>query len=187
MATLELALKCGVVVMLLAGAVSDLRTRRIPNLLTLGGAALGLLLNGIYHLGNGLVSSAEGWALGLLLLLIPFFLNALGAGDVKFLALAGAWLGPAFAYHTLIYGAIIGGAVSLGFLIVTGQLGLVFQPILSGIRANIAVLLVGYWPGVAGAILPGASAAADPPPRNHLYIPFGPALAAGGLLALLLG
>src|SRR5688572_22358800 len=52
--------------------VFDVRTRRIPNMLTLSAAVAGLL----YHLTSsglgGLQTAAAGWILGLLLLL-PYF------------------------------------------------------------------------------------------------------------------
>ena len=42
---------------------SDLRDRRIPNGLSLGGAALGLLVNTVTFGPSGLVLAAFGWAL----------------------------------------------------------------------------------------------------------------------------
>ena len=75
------ALGCG-----LTGAVTDLRTRRIPNLLTAPSMLIGLLL----HLASG------GWkegatALAALLLCGAVFLlfhlaGGMGAGDVKLIA-----------------------------------------------------------------------------------------------------
>src|SRR5262245_6886901 len=61
----------------------DLRMRRIPNVLTFGGAAMGLL----YHFTSGGVGaagqSAAGWLVGALVFVVPFALRGLGGGDVK--------------------------------------------------------------------------------------------------------
>src|SRR5919106_107034 len=54
-----------------AGCVCDLRTRRIPNVLTFGAAAAGL----VYHLSTGgagaLGQSALGWLVGVLAFIVP--------------------------------------------------------------------------------------------------------------------
>ena len=64
--TVPVIVTCIVVV----ACVFDVRTRRIPNVLTLSGAVAGLL----YHLATsglgGLQTAAAGWMLGLLLLLL---------------------------------------------------------------------------------------------------------------------
>ena len=72
---------------------TDLRTSRIPNLLTFSAAAAGLA----WHAFGGwapLASALGGLALGLLLFLPIYLLRGMGAGDVKLLAALGAWLGP---------------------------------------------------------------------------------------------
>ena len=93
--------------------VTDLRSRRIPNWLTGGALALGLL--GGFWLGgpSGGLSALGGAALGLLILLPFYAVRGMGAGDVKLLAAVGALLG----YQTLLpiafYGAMAGGVLSL--------------------------------------------------------------------------
>lgn len=78
----------------LSAGVLDLRSRRIPNWLTVSGALAALCLaavGGRPHFFASLLGFAVALALGLLL----FFFRALGAGDAKFIAAAGAWAGLA--------------------------------------------------------------------------------------------
>jgi prepilin peptidase CpaA len=70
----------------------DLRSRRIPNWLTVSGALAAFCLaaiSGITHILLSLQGFAAALAVGLLL----YFLRALGAGDAKFMAAVGAWAG----------------------------------------------------------------------------------------------
>jgi len=99
--------------------ISDLRTRRIPNVLTFSAAAGALL----FHLVTGGLAAA-GWSvaglvLGALLFFPMFVLRGMGAGDVKLLAAVGAWLGPGHvvivAVVTSIAGGVLGLIVALGY------------------------------------------------------------------------
>ena len=75
-------------------ALSDLRSRRVPNLLTFP-ALLGALLVSPWLGGtSGPAEAALGAALGFGLLLGPYAIGGMGAGDVKALMALGAWLGP---------------------------------------------------------------------------------------------
>ena len=75
--------------------VTDLRTRRIPNVLTFGAALAGLLYQFVSGGIDGLGHAALGWLVGAVIFILPFALGGLGGGDVKLLAALGAWLGPA--------------------------------------------------------------------------------------------
>ncbi len=102
--------------------ICDLRTRRIPQVLTLGGAAAGL----VFHLVNGGwsagASSVAGWALAIAMFLLPFALGGLGAGDVKLLGALGAWLGPSEAIWLGIYTGVAGGVIAIVWSLVNGYL-----------------------------------------------------------------
>ena len=74
--------------------VTDLRTRRIPNVLTFGAALAGLLYQFVSGGIDGLGHAALGWLVGAVIFILPFALGGLGGGDVKLLAALGAWLGP---------------------------------------------------------------------------------------------
>ena len=74
--------------------LADLGWRRIPNVVTVGGAALALVAAAATGGVSAFGLAAAGWLVGLLLFLPLFALGGLGAGDVKLLAALGAWLGP---------------------------------------------------------------------------------------------
>ena len=125
-------------VLLLAATVVDLRTRRIPNALVAYGTVMGLLLQAIAPAGQGLL---QGGALGLpaallgglvgLGLFLPFHaLRMLGAGDVKLLAMAGAWLGAQGVAYAALWSLIAGGVLVLLVTLASGMLAQVGRNLL---------------------------------------------------------
>jgi prepilin peptidase CpaA len=107
----------------LAACVTDLRSRRIPNVLTFGSAAVALL----FHLGaggtSGLLQSALGWIVGAAIFFIPFALGGMGAGDIKLLAALGAWLGPIPALWLAAYTGLAGALMAIVVAMAYGYLG----------------------------------------------------------------
>jgi len=103
-------------------AVGDWRSRRIPNYLTFGGALAGMVFQTAVFGWEGLGQAISGMSLGLGLLLLPYILGGMGAGDVKALAALGAWLGPKGIFSVFCYMGIIGGIMSLGVLLWKGIL-----------------------------------------------------------------
>jgi len=116
--------------------ICDLRTRRIPQVLTFGGAAAGLLFHLITGGWTAGGASLAGCAVGLVIFLIPFSLGGLGAGDVKLLGALGAWFGPSGALWVGVYTGIAGLVFALTFALVTGYLRTAVT--------NVAVLLA-HW------------------------------------------
>ena len=120
-----------VLIVVIAGCVAaaaiDLRTRRVPNVLTGAMAAAGLALaaagSGRFDLATALV----GGLAGLALMLPGYVFGATGAGDVKLLAAAGTLLGPGDTLVAFAATAIAGGllallvAVGRGRVIATGR------------------------------------------------------------------
>jgi prepilin peptidase CpaA len=100
----------------------DLRTRRIPNSLTLGTALVGLGFQWGYGGWGGLVNGLGGLAVGFGLLVLPYALGGVGAGDVKALAALGAWMNPVQTMYLFCYMALAGGGMALGMLFWKGQL-----------------------------------------------------------------
>lgn len=97
--------------------VSDWRTRRIPNWLTVSGFLLGLTVNTWLGRWPGLRLALLGTGLGLLLL-FPFVLvRSLGAGDWKFAGAVGAFLGPSPLLDVLMITIVIAGIMALGLII----------------------------------------------------------------------
>jgi prepilin peptidase CpaA len=96
-----------------AGAFIDLRTRRVPNALTLPFAVLGLAAAVSGWSGLTMSAALFGLLLGLVFMLPGYVFGATGAGDVKLLAAVGAWLGPTLIGVAFLYTAIVGGVLAL--------------------------------------------------------------------------
>jgi prepilin peptidase CpaA len=126
------------VVMLVAvvGCAIDLRTRRIPNVLTFGAAAGGVAFSLATRGLAGGIDSLAGILVGAALMFVLFALGGMGAGDVKLLGALGAWLGPTDAIWLSLYTGMAGGVIALIVAALTGYLG-------QAVR-NLRVL-VGYW------------------------------------------
>lgn len=114
--------------LLLGIALTDARTYIIPNEFSIGGTVLGLLL-AIAPGGVTLVQSAIGAAVGFGVVYASGFLGelwlkkpAMGGGDVKMMAMVGAFLGPLGAVLTLFIGALVGSIIFLPISLKTEKL-----------------------------------------------------------------
>lgn len=128
-----------IAVVALLGAVAsawDIRTRRIPNVLTLGFPIVALIFHVTMSGPTGATTVAGGWATGLAIFLPLFLLGGMGAGDVKLLAAFGAWLGVRGALETAVAAGVIGGVLALGLALTRSYASQAF--------ANIWNLLL-YW------------------------------------------
>jgi prepilin peptidase CpaA len=96
-----------------SGAAVDLWARRVPNPLTLGIAALGLVLAATHVTGTGIGGALAGLLVGFLLMLPGYVIGATGGGDVKLLAALGTLLGPYAIVFAFFYTALAGGALAL--------------------------------------------------------------------------
>jgi prepilin peptidase CpaA len=158
------------VVVLAAGVIAswiDLRSRRVPNLLTMPLACAGVLLAVIGASGLTATDAVLGLLVGLGVMLPLHVLGGTGAGDVKLMAAFGALLGPAGVLGAFIRMAIIGGVIALGIAIQRGRL----RETLNG-----TALLVARVDGVAAAL--------EHPAVNNKF-PYAPAVALGAALVAL--
>lgn len=153
-----------------AVAWMDLRHRRIPNVLSLGGWVVGashLLIVGHSPLGASASSSWLAAGLALLVTLPGYLLRQLGAGDVKFLVALGLLSSWPLTLNSFAIGAVLGATV--------GWVGHNRLMLLSSLPSA--------WQAPGSRLARwGASA---PPKKRHL--PFGACLTAGLLLSLWLG
>jgi prepilin peptidase CpaA len=113
--------------LLVAAAWSDYGTGRIPNALVFGGAFLGLAYNTLVPPIPGaplaaFVGSLAGLVCGLALMLPFYLLRAMGAGDVKLMAMSGAFLGFPETLWAVLATFLAGGALSLAYLLWKGAL-----------------------------------------------------------------
>ncbi|HVJ48564.1 A24 family peptidase [Desulfitobacterium sp.] len=103
-------------------AFTDWRERRIYNKLLGPSFLVALFLQTYFKGWAGLRESLIGALIGFAILLIPYFLGGMGAGDVKLLAVIGAFGGARFVIISFLYGAIIGGFISTILLVHRGAL-----------------------------------------------------------------
>ena len=105
-----------------AACITDVTTRRIPNVLTFGAAAAALLVRGVLFGASGVFDAGAGWVTGFIILFPLFFVRGLGAGDVKLVAALGAWMGPIDALWLALYTAVAGGLIGVGYAMSRGYL-----------------------------------------------------------------
>jgi prepilin peptidase CpaA len=94
--------------LMLAAAYCDVRTRRIPNVLTLLGFAVAIGLRATAGAGAG-IDGVIGAILAFVLCLPFFVLGVLGGGDAKLLMVVGAFTGPRDLLVAMLVIASLGG------------------------------------------------------------------------------
>ena len=158
---------------LIVATVIDVRSRRIPNLLSFGAAGIGILLSITGYGSVTPAASLSGLALGLATLLPLYLLRAMGAGDVKLMAAVGAFLGPSLTLVAVLFTFIAGAVMAIIALIVA-----------DGFRETAAR----YWFGIKHLILGGTWLVKRPDRKEtaRLRYPYAGAILCGTVAALLL-
>ena len=88
--------------LVIAVAIFDLRERRIPNVLVFPAMILGIALHALDSGLSGSLLALKGIGLGFGLLLIPYLVKGMKAGDVKFVMAIGSFLGAAGIVRVLL-------------------------------------------------------------------------------------
>ena len=109
-----------VLVIAAAAVAFDIRTRRIPNVLTFGAAAAALVFALVAGTLQGTMMTVFAWLLGAALFFPMFALGGMGAGDVKLLAALAAWMGPADAVYLAIFASMAGGVIAVAVALLSG-------------------------------------------------------------------
>ena len=154
--------------MLGAAVFTDLRERRIPNKVTVAGAAAAIALSAL-DVGGLPTGALLGFGIALAVSFPAFALGALGAGDAKLLAAVGAFVGGGGLFAVFIYSGFAGGLLGLASAIRRG----VIIPVLLETK-NLVLWIVTF--GHKGA----RRTIQDPGART---IPYGVAIAVGAVLA----
>jgi prepilin peptidase CpaA len=156
-----------VIVLVAIAAQADVRTRKIPNRLTFPAILLALATHAVLGGWQGLMASLAGLAVALAL--VPgWSMRWMGAGDVKLMAAACAWLAWPQAVIALLASLVAGGVIALI------------------VAARRRVL----WNALRGAALTGASIVARStgpvpmPVTSGVRFPFALAVLAGSTMAL---
>jgi prepilin peptidase CpaA len=107
----------------IVGAVKDVAGRRIPNWLTYSGLLAALIVRVTFAGWPGLKLGLAGMALAGGIFFLLFMLGGMGGGDVKLMAAVGAWAGAAQVVSVLIVGAIAGGMLAVGHILLHRRVG----------------------------------------------------------------
>ena len=163
-------LQAALLLLVSAAAINDLATRRIPNRLLLAGLGCALLL----HLlsaqpGAALLAALAGLALGLALFLPFYLLRGMAAGDVKLMAVVGAFAGPQQVFAIAVLAWCSGGVMALLAVLWRRRPGLAMSNLINMTRAALT-------PGVAPGAAQGQGSAGS--------IPYGVAIAIGTIVVL---
>lgn len=102
---------------------TDLRSRRIPNWLSLPFLVAGIGVSAWAHGWHGVGQSLEGIGLGALLFGVLYVMGGMGMGDVKLAAAIGAWIGPGQLMLALVVTGLVGGLMALLWAVFGGFLG----------------------------------------------------------------
>jgi prepilin peptidase CpaA len=154
--------------LLLAGCVTDIRSRKIPNELVLAILFSGWLFAALSEdPWRAIGLSLAGASIGFLIWIGFYLAGAIGAGDVKFFAAASAWLGPSLTWRAALIAAVAGGVLAIVTLLLEKRLGGAFQRmVLAASSRTMAVVSGG----------PNSS-------TKSRQLPYGVALAVGVLVA----
>ncbi len=162
-AGLRPAVLAGAVLLSVIAGFTDLRSRRIPNWLTLPAVVAGAVVNTWFDGWGGLRTSLLGMTVGLGLLLPFVLLRSLGAGDWKLAGALGAFTGPALLVDLLIGSVFVAGLMAVALIVYKGRVRQTLRNI-----GHILVSLVTFR-------LPTSRVSLDNP--DALKVPYGVALA----------
>jgi prepilin peptidase CpaA len=143
-------------------SVADLRTRRIPNLLTFGATLCAIVLQTSTDGTRGLGLSLAGWLVGVAIFFPVFALGGMGAGDVKLVGALGACLGPIGALHVAAGAAIAGGLLAVVLTLRTGY----FATAVANVRR-----LFGFWRTNGLTPMPDLTLSSGSGPRLAYAVP----------------
>jgi Flp pilus assembly protein protease CpaA len=175
MTILATALATATAALLVWGALTDVRTAKIPNRLTLAGLVLAplaaLFAGGMSALGFALAAAAVAFVIGF----AGFALGAIGGGDAKFLMVGAAVVGFHDLLPFLLAAGALGGVLALAYVLFRGK----------GLETTVRTLDLGmavFTLGRKGHRNQVARRAKDSSEKDPYAVPYGVAIAASALL-----
>jgi prepilin peptidase CpaA len=149
-------LSAGLLLALLAvAAYTDIRYRKVYNWTAYPGILVALAVSGLNSLlvegvparfmqrwvgGVGLADAGLGFAACGLVMLVCYVFGAIGGGDVKLVAMLGAFLGLEKGFQVMLWTCVLGGAA--GLVVLVWRVG-VWRLFVDGCRWLLAVVRVG--------------------------------------------
>lgn len=164
-----------VLLLLAIAVVCDVKSHRIPNWLVFSGALVGLAYHALSSYGIGAMASVQGLAVGLAAFMPLYLIRAMGAGDVKLMAMVGAYLGPASAFGAVLTVFIAGGILALAAAIRNRALPRLYENLRFIIADMSMKMMVG-----------GAAAQVDAVPVSAGKLPYALAIATGTVIHIYL-
>jgi prepilin peptidase CpaA len=110
---LEQYLFFGAVLVALVGALTDVRSARLPNRLTYTALVAALILRATLLGLSGLKNGAIGILIAGGLFYVLYVVGAMGGGDMKMMAAVGAWVGSTHIGTLLISIGLAGGVLAV--------------------------------------------------------------------------
>lgn len=178
---MEIATVATLAVVAALAAAFDVRERRIPNWLTMGGLAAGLVLGALQGWG-GLGGAAGGAGAAFAVALPLFLLGGLGGGDVKLLTAIGALVALEGLPVALLVTALAGGLLAAVEVVRRGAVKRTLKNVwtLLFFLVTLPRKMFRAWKGE------GPAAALTVHSPGAITIPYGVAIAVGGLAGGLL-
>lgn len=158
---------------LICAVVCDLKERRIPNLLIAIGLPAGLILSWLDAGPNAALWALAAAAIAMLAFIPPFAVRLMGAGDVKLMAVVGAFVGWDGIFPVMLYTLMAGGALGLAAVLASRTAGKFF--------GNLKMLLVATVMRMQTDAMPLSALAS----RSAVRIPYAVAIAAGVIIWML--
>lgn len=165
---MEHVLVVSFLVLLLGAVIYDVLSHRLPNYLIVVGLLVAFFVQTFTSGQDGLISALAGLLTGFLCFIPFYFFGGMAAGDVKLMAVLGAFLGGVGAFWAAAFSLIAGGVLGVLYLFVKGGLG---------------KFLVRYW--AMAMLRTHIPAEADDVSRHRF--PYALAIASGALFSLLWG
>ncbi|WML57198.1 prepilin peptidase [Neobacillus sp. PS2-9] len=151
------------IILLIICVITDLKESKIYNAVLFPFLIIAWVFHIITGGWHGLTEALLGTAVGLGILLIPYLLGGMGAGDVKLLAVIGGIKGISFVLMASIYMALAGGIMAILFLFYR-----------KGLLKRVIYLLHGLRHGIRLPLLEDSNS-------MKTTLPYGVAIAAGAI------
>lgn len=169
-------IRYGVLVLMVSiAAVYDIQFRRIPNWLVLTGLVLSLIIHVTFNEFYGFKAWGYGLLTGFGLFLPLYALKAMGAGDVKLVAMAGSFLDAGSAIGVVLTTLVVGGVLAIGVALWNG----VLRQAISNIQTQLTLTTV-------FKKLSGGNAQLEQIPSSAGNLPYAVAIAIGTLIHVIL-
>lgn len=159
----------GCFIILGAAFITDIKTMKIPNMITVSGIVTGLAWHLLTGGWAGGLFALKGAAAGFGLMLVLYWFGAVGGGDVKLFGGIGAWTGTFLTLNILMYSILLAGLIGIAVLIWRREM---FARLRGVLRQVMGAFILRSWnPVQAGT-------------NNQLQIPFMLAVLPGAILAV---